>query len=262
MRRIVYALLLAAVAGCGPETQPTQPVSAHVLAPPAPHREYLVVKLPSLGGTSLGTGISNGGLVAGFSNVSASVRHAALWRDGGVIDLGTLGGRSSNSQWPGLSNGGGRVVGISYTSTPDTLDEDWSCDAFMPVSDSTCVGFVWENGVMTDLGTLGAGSATSEAVALNERGVVVGSTRSQTGPPRPVLWRDRMIRLLYRGTTYGAVVAINVVHANDAYLEFAEAHGLGPTIIPQPKRRGAYQRERQRGERIFYMGLLRKPQAG
>ena len=60
----------------------------------------------------------------------------------------------------------------------------------------------------------------------------------------------------------GAVVAINVVHANDAYLEFAEAHGLGPTIIPQPKRRGAYQRERQRGERIFYMGLLRKPQAG
>ncbi len=60
----------------------------------------------------------------------------------------------------------------------------------------------------------------------------------------------------------GAVLALNVVHANDAYLEFAEAHHLAPMIIPQPKRSGAYQRERAEGEKIFYMGLLRKPYAG
>lgn len=60
----------------------------------------------------------------------------------------------------------------------------------------------------------------------------------------------------------GAVMAMNVVHANDACLEFAEAHGVRPVIIPQPKRAGVYQRERARGERTYYMGLLRKPPAG
>jgi predicted O-methyltransferase YrrM len=57
----------------------------------------------------------------------------------------------------------------------------------------------------------------------------------------------------------GAVMAMNIVHANDAYLEFAEAQGLRPVIVPQPKRQGAYPRERSRGERISYLGLLRKP---
>jgi len=57
----------------------------------------------------------------------------------------------------------------------------------------------------------------------------------------------------------GAVFIQNVVHANDAYLEFAETHRLTPMIIPQPKRQGAYQREKQRGEKSYYMGLFRKP---
>ncbi len=57
----------------------------------------------------------------------------------------------------------------------------------------------------------------------------------------------------------GAVLIMNVVHANDAYLEFAEAHRLAPMIIPQPKRRGPYQRDRMSGEKIYYLGLLRKP---
>ena len=60
----------------------------------------------------------------------------------------------------------------------------------------------------------------------------------------------------------GAVLAMRTVQANDAYVEFAEAHHLTPMIIPQPKRRGAYQRERADGEKIIYMGLLRKPGAG
>jgi len=57
----------------------------------------------------------------------------------------------------------------------------------------------------------------------------------------------------------GAVLTINGVHANDAYLEFCNARRLTPMIVPQPKRRGVHQREHMPGERIFYMGLLRKP---
>jgi predicted O-methyltransferase YrrM len=56
----------------------------------------------------------------------------------------------------------------------------------------------------------------------------------------------------------GGVMASNVVHANDAFLEFAQRHALEPVIIPQPKRQGAYVRPRQPGERIYYMGLVRK----
>ncbi len=62
---------------------------------------------------------------------------------------------------------------------------------------------------MTDLGTLGGAYATSEAVALNKRGDVIGSSRSANGSPRPVLWRNGRIHALYRGSAYGAVVAIN-----------------------------------------------------
>jgi probable HAF family extracellular repeat protein len=112
-----------------------------------------------------------------------------------MTDLGTLGARFTSSSATAI-NDKGQVVGTSYLAKVTQTGQQGHA-------------FIWENGVMTDLGTLGAGYATSEAVALNERGVVVGSTRSQTGPPRPVLWRDRMMRLLYRGTTYGAVVAIN-----------------------------------------------------
>lgn len=57
----------------------------------------------------------------------------------------------------------------------------------------------------------------------------------------------------------GAVILMNGVHANDAFLEFSEAHHLTPMIVPQPKRRGSYSRERNPGEKIYYLGLLRKP---
>ena len=62
---------------------------------------------------------------------------------------------------------------------------------------------------MTDLGTLGAGYATSEAVALNDRGDVIGSSRAANGTPRPVVWTSGRVRALYRGSGYGTVVAID-----------------------------------------------------
>lgn len=69
-------------------------------------------------------------------------------------------------------------------------------------------------------------------------------------------------KLIWPHLRSGAVLTINAVHANDAYLEFCETHGLEPLIIPQPKRHGAHQRDRARGERVFYMGLFRKPADG
>src|SRR5438067_1541503 len=76
---ILFLIIL--IAFCG---------AALVLAqPPAPR--YFVSNLDSLGGTnSRGNSINNRDWVAGYSNLPGNQsRHAALWRDQSLLDLGT-----------------------------------------------------------------------------------------------------------------------------------------------------------------------------
>jgi len=108
--------------------------------------------------------INQWGDVAGFSNVSASSggafnAHAFLWtkRDG-IRDLGTLPG-DAISQALGI-NGWRQIVGIS-------------CSAGF----ATCRGFLWQNGVMTDLNSLvapGYGDQIYAAGDINELGRITG----------------------------------------------------------------------------------------
>ena len=55
--------------------------------------QYQVSSLPTLGGTSnAGNSINNQSWVAGYSRLTGNQsRHAALWRNGSLSDLGTLG---------------------------------------------------------------------------------------------------------------------------------------------------------------------------
>jgi probable HAF family extracellular repeat protein len=174
MRDIARLLVLAAVCGCGNETEVNQPLAASLHSAVAP--SYQVAKITaSLGGTqSRGMAINSEGVVAGWSNLSDGTRHAAVWRNGAITDLLTLGGPNSTVPWPGL-NDAGMVVGISHTSRPDPLHEDWSCDLgnfFPQTTDLICSGFVWENDVMRELPTLGGNH--SFAAGVNTRGEVVG----------------------------------------------------------------------------------------
>ncbi|HET6889842.1 MAG TPA: hypothetical protein VFH31_01970 [Pyrinomonadaceae bacterium] len=118
-------------------------------------QQYQVSYLDSIGGTrSRGNSINNRGWIAGFSFVSADLRrHATLWREGSVLDLGTLGhpDRNSNVAWP-VKNNRGIIAGISQTDTPEPNGETWSCAAFFGgQSGFICLGFVWQDGVMTRL---------------------------------------------------------------------------------------------------------------
>src|SRR5262245_25713720 len=63
-----------------------------VFARPTTAQQYQLIFLDDLGGNSRGNSINNPGWVAGFSIIPAiGKRHAALWRDGSIQDLGAIG---------------------------------------------------------------------------------------------------------------------------------------------------------------------------
>src|SRR5262245_26634498 len=147
------------------------------LVRPAAAQQYQLIFLDDLGGNSRGNSISDRGWIAGFSiNPAIGKRHAVLWRDGQpLLDLGTLGtpDKNSNVAWP-VKNNRGFLAGISQTNTPEPNGESWSCAAFFGgQSGFVCLGFFWENGVMTPLNPLPGGN-NSFATGADNRGRVVG----------------------------------------------------------------------------------------
>jgi probable HAF family extracellular repeat protein len=88
---------------------------------------YLVKDLGTLGGTFADAeGIDNKGWLVGESRLAGDiVIHATLWRDGAIIDLGTLGGPNSvNAPFP-TSNDRGLIVGPAETSAVDPFAENF-----------------------------------------------------------------------------------------------------------------------------------------
>ena len=161
--------------------------------------------------TSAASGINELGWIVGVSSAIDRITgvphgHAALWKDHLAIDLGTLGGTDSNAI---AINNREQVLGYSTNSIPDPFD---------PFGFATQLRtFVWENGVMKDLGTLGGPDALPGGI-FNERGQVVGSSyinfapNPASGVPTadPFLWEDgRMIDLGSFGGTNGFALAVN-----------------------------------------------------
>jgi probable HAF family extracellular repeat protein len=187
---------------------------------------YIVQLLPSLGGaSSRGNGVNDRGLVSGFSNRSATLRRATIWRSGVAHDLGALGGPAANSSvaWSGL-NSSALIAGISQSDQPQTRKDGWSCRAFFPPPNNaayTCVGFAWEHGVMHALPTLGGENGF--AASANNRRQVVGWAENTVDdftcidPPqrqfRAVLWdlnTNQTIELPpYADDSTSAATAIN-----------------------------------------------------
>jgi probable HAF family extracellular repeat protein len=173
--------LAALICGCagGAGTTPNLADAHAPAAAAASVPQYHVVALGSLGG-GLSAGISdnNQSWLSGYSLLSGNATvHAALWYAGSNIatDLRTLGGTNSAVEWP--NHTAGSVIGISQIATADPLGEQWSCSypaggGFLPYTGQECRGFIWTNGTMTPLPTLGGNNGF--ASGSNAIGQTVG----------------------------------------------------------------------------------------
>ncbi|GFJ89405.1 hypothetical protein Prum_030470 [Phytohabitans rumicis] len=136
---------------------------------------------------------------AGWSTVDSGAVHAAVWRRGGVSDLGTLGGAESKAT---AINDRGEVVGSSQTATGVWRAFRWTEAAGMTELDvlsgaNNCyandvnilgqvVGYcivgssarpvLWSGGSVTDVdpSTIGNADMEGAAYSINDRGEIFG----------------------------------------------------------------------------------------
>lgn len=148
------------------------------------------VDLGTLGGTSSTVSDINArGDVSGSSTMPDGETHAVVWQQGIIRDLGTLTGTSSSAS--GINDRGDVSGEWNYR----VQDEYGFWIAYKR-------GFVWTDGVMTDLGPLsdgdgGRSDSYSRALAINNRGQIAGESFPFSWFPfHPVVWEG------------GAVVAL------------------------------------------------------
>ena len=166
------------------------------------------------GSSSQAFWISRNGLIAGNSQngeidpliTGLPEIRAVLWKHGEIIDLGTLeGGHESLAS---AVNTRGQVVGAFNNTIPDP---------FSFVGNGYQVrGFLWRDGTMEDLGTLGGPDAFASFV--NESGQITGQSYTNSVPnpvsgiptADPFFWEDgRMMDVGTLGGTSGSPTALN-----------------------------------------------------
>jgi probable HAF family extracellular repeat protein len=132
------------------------------------------------------------------------------------LELGTLGGKNSSINWNGI-NDRGDAVGMSETSVPDPNGED-ICGFGTHL---TCLPFLWQNGVMRGLPTVGGNNGQASAInnsgqaaGYAENGIVDSTCPAGTTNNRidlPVMWDKGIAQALptINGDPDGVAFGIN-----------------------------------------------------
>lgn len=145
----------------------------------------------SINARGLIVGVSYNGVVDPL--IGREEARAALWQDGTIRNLGTLPGGTESGAF--AVNNRGQVMGPASNAIPDP----YGCQIFICWPTQTR-GFVWQDGVMQDLGTLGGPDALP--LFMNNRGQIAGQSYTSftpnpaTGQPTmdPFLWQNGHMR--------------------------------------------------------------------
>ncbi|HKE47327.1 MAG TPA: hypothetical protein VKB52_04640 [Rhodanobacteraceae bacterium] len=140
-------------------------------------------ELPLVSGDTSGaaTAINDRGQIVGISGTCdqavgrASAKHAVMWSNGHVTDLGNIGGDLFNT--PGAINQAGDIIGFAGT-VPGDGDGTFT-HAFAK----------FRNRPMQDLGVLYSADISSTATDINERRQIVGYSTDGT-TTRAFLWQN------------------------------------------------------------------------
>jgi probable HAF family extracellular repeat protein len=183
--------------------------------------------------------INNVGQVVGFSTnaiadpnpslltetIGDPELHAVLWEHRQIKDLGTL--ESGTDSVALLINDRGHVVGQSYTD--DRRPPTPSCGFPQNLH-----GFMWEKGIMRDIGTLG-GSCTF-TYALNNRGQIVGqSSLAGDAESHPYIWDPErgLTDLFSRGGLGGSYGYAQWINDAGTVVGTAATHGNAALLAVQ-----------------------------
>src|SRR6266478_2598653 len=207
--KAAFCLSLLAAPAFAPASSAQQPAGYTItdLGPASPHSSP-----PWFNGDYYINAVSMnaaGDVVAATPTASGNT-HAALFHNGQVIDLGTLGGLYSEAT--GINNLG-QIVGDSQTAN------------------GSAHAFLYSNNVMTDLGTLGG--SNSYAIAINDSAQIVGNSDLADGTSHAFLYKAGVM------TDLGAVSAVSInasgqVLVSDSSFAFVYSNGaMQPLPLPQ-----------------------------
>ena len=162
------------IAGTAETTDPDSGCSAsmpHHISLPVLWEDGKAQPLPTVGGDpdGMAMAINDEGQAVGWSGICAGANHAILWENGTAFPLPDLGTGAIGE----AINHHGQIAGIIGSA-----------------DGTTEFGALWQNGVLTNLGTL-PGDFAAIATGINNRGQVVGSTLDSGGNwAHGFIWQD------------------------------------------------------------------------